>query len=343
MAKRTEISTLGKFGLIDRFASRFAEQNTSSHSSVGINSAVGDFVGETTVVATVLFTEGVDFDLTCFPLKHLGWKTVVAACSAVLAKGGRAQQVLLSLGISARFSVEMIDEFAEGVEAAAGAYHVDLSAVNLSASINGFTIAATSVGSVAKEQLVGIDGAHKNDVVCLTGDLGAAYMGLKLLERERIAFDGHPSPNPDFKGKEYILGRYLRPELRVDVLEQLSLEGVVPSAMTVVADGLSSDMLQICKASVCGVRLYLDRLAIASQTHEFADEIGADPVVAALNGGNDYELLFTVPLADQPKVARIGCIDFIGHITDAERGTVMVTPDGSEIALSAPGFVRKRE
>ena len=212
---------------------------------------------------------------------------------------------------------------------------IDLVGGDTTASVNGLALSVSAVGEVAKDKLVRRSGAKVNDLVCITSDLGAAYMGLHLLERERIALDGHPNPNPDFKGHEYILRRWLKPDLRLDIIKALEAEGIVPSAMIDITDGLASDALQICKASGCGVRLYLERVPIAAETRAMAEELNADPIVAMLNGGDDYELLFTVPLEMRDKVLHFGGVDVIGHIT--EWGAVLVTPEGGELPLTAPG------
>lgn len=339
MGKRTEIAELGQFGLIDRLAEGVELTNKSSVVGIGDDAAVIDAGDKYLLISTELFMEGVHFDLTYFPLKHLGYKVVVAAMSDIIAMNGRPSQLTLSLGVSARFAVEHLEELYEGVKSACKEYSIDLVGGDTAASINGLTIGVTAVGEVAKDKLVRRSGAKENDLVCITSDLGAAYMGLHLLERERIALDGHPNPNPDFQGHEYILRRQLKPDLRLDIIKALEAEGVVPSAMIDITDGLASDALQLCKASGCGVRLYLERIPIAAETRAMADELNADPIVAMLNGGEDYELMFTVPLEMRDKVLHFGGVDVIGHITT--HGAVLVTPEGGELPLTAPGFARK--
>ena len=339
MSKRTEIAELGHFGLIDRLTEGVEVSNGSTVVGVGDDAAVIDAGDKYMLLSTELFMEGVHFDLTYFPLKHLGYKVVVAAMSDIIAMNGTPRQLTVSLGVSARFAVEHLEELYEGVKFACKEYGIDLVGGDTSASINGLTIGVTAVGEVAKERLVRRSGAKKNDLVCITSDLGAAYMGLHLLERERIALDGHPNPTPDFEGHEYILRRWLKPDLRLDVIKALEAEGIVPTSMIDITDGLASDALQLCKASGCGIRLYLERIPIAAETRAMAEELNADPIVAMLNGGDDYELMFTVPLEMQDKVLRFGGVDVIGHMT--ERGAVLVTPEGGELPLTAPGFATK--
>ena len=282
--------------------------------------------------------EGIDFDLTYFPLQHLGYKSVVRGISDILAMNGTPRQIMLSLGISSRFSVEMIDAFYEGVRAACERYGTDLAGGDTNASINGLTIGITAAGDVAKDRIVYRSGAQTTDLICLTGDLGAAYMGLRLLEREKRVLSDVKNPEPQFGGYEYLLERYLKPRARKDIVDALREEGIVPTSMIDLSDGLASDLMQICKASKCGARIYLDRIPIAKQTTALAEEMHADPVVAALNGGEDYELMFTVPLAMQEQIMRSGLVDVVGHITRESTGAYLVTPDGSDIKLRAQGF-----
>ena len=339
MSKRTEIAELGQFGLVDRLTEGLESVNKSSVVGVGDDAAVIDAGDKFMLLSTELFMEGVHFDLTYFPLKHLCYIVVVAAMSDIIAMNGTPRQLTLSLGVSARFSVEHLEEFYEGVKAACKEYAIDLVGGDTAASINGLTVGVTAVGDVAKDKLVRRSGAKENDLVCITSDLGAAYMGLHLLERERIALDGHPNPNPDFAGHEYILRRWLKPDLRLDIIKALEAEGIVPTSMIDITDGLASDALQICKASGCGIRLYLERIPIAAETRAMAEELNADPIVAMLNGGDDYELLFTVPLEMKDKVLHFGGVDVIGHITT--HGAVLVTPEGGELPITAPGFAAK--
>lgn len=340
MKTRTEISALGQFGLVDRLTKPFAQHhNPSTVVGVGDDAAVIDAGDKYQLLSTELLLEGIHFDLTYFPLKHLGYKAVVAGCSDIVAMNGKTRQITLSIGVSARFAVEDLEELYEGARLACDEWGVDLVGGDTTASVNGLTLSVTAIGEVDKERLVRRSGAKPNDLVCLTGDLGAAYMGLHLLEREKIAFQGHNNPQPDFEGHEYILRKWLKPELRGDIVDSLAAEGIVPTSMIDITDGLASDALQLCKSSGCGIRLYLERIPIAQDTRAMAEELNADPIVAVLNGGDDYELLFTVPLEMKDKVLRFGGIDVIGHIT--AEGAVLVTPDGGELPLTAPGFESK--
>lgn len=339
MSKRTEISEIGPFGLVERLTSGLERVNSSTVVGVGDDAAVVDAGDKYMLFSTELLIEGVHFDLTYCPLKYLGHKVVVAAMSDIIAMNGTPRQLTVALGISARFSVEHIEELYEGIKSACKEYSIDLVGGDTTASLNGLTIGVSAIGEVAKDRLVRRNGARENDLVCITSDLGAAYMGLHLLERERIALDGHPNPTPEFAGHQYILRRQLKPDLRLDIIKALEAEGIVPTSMIDLTDGLASDALQICKSSGCGMRLYLERIPIAAETRAMADELHADPIVAMLNGGDDYELMFTVPLEQRDKVLHFGGVDVIGHITT--HGAVLVTPEGGELPLTAPGFVHK--
>lgn len=338
--KRTEIATLGEFGLIDRITGGLKIKNASTVMAAGDDAAVIAADENTyTLLSSDLLLEGVNFDLTYFPLRHLGYKTMVVGCSDILAMNGTPTQATVSLGISAKLSVEQIDELYEGIGTACDELGMDLVGGDTSASVNGLTIAVSVLGRVEKDKITYRSGAKPNDLICITSDLGAAYMGLHLLEREKRALAGQSNPQPQFKGYEYLLERQLKPRARKDVIDILKEESIVPTSMIDISDGLASDLLQICKSSDCGARIYLDRLPIAKQTYALCEELHADPVVAALNGGDDHELLFTVPLSMQEKVMRLGAgVEVIGHITDKSKGAALVTPDGSDITIKAQGF-----
>ncbi|MDE6779217.1 MAG: thiamine-phosphate kinase [Alistipes sp.] len=342
--KRTEIAELGEFGLIDRLTSGFAPKNASTLKGVGDDAAViaaGE--GMCKVLTSDMMLEGVDFDLTYFPMKHLGYKAVTRGISDVLAMNARPEQITVSLGVSSKLSVEALDDFYEGVRFACEEAGVDLAGGDTTASVTGFVISVTAVGSVEADRVAYRSGAQLNDLICITGNLGAAYMGLHLLERERRVLSDVKNPEPQFKGYEYLLEKYLKPRARRDIVDSLAAEGIVPTSMIDLSDGLSSDLLQICRASKCGARIYLERIPIARQTSALAEELHADPVVAALHGGEDHELLFTVPLAMQERVVAMGGVDIIGHITAESTGAYLVTPDGSDIRLKAQGFVDNEE
>ncbi len=343
MAKgRTEIASLGEFGLIDRLTSKFSKNNKSTICGVGDDAAVIEASKDkAVVVSTDSMLEGIDFDLTYFPPKHLGYKVVTKGISDVVAMNAVPEQITLALGISSKISVEFLDNFYEGVEFACKEAGVDLVGGDTSASMTGFVINITAVGRAKKSEITYRSGAKEHDLICLTGNLGASYMGLRLLERERRVLQGVEKPQPKFEGYEYLLQRYLKPRARYDMVESLRKEGIVPTSMIDITDGLASEVLQICKASKCGARIYLERMPLAKQTTALAEEMNMDPVVAALNGGEDYELLFTVPLDKREQIMALGCIDIIGHITAESTGAYLVTPDGNDIALQAQGFTPK--
>lgn len=337
--KPTEIASLGEFGLINRLTTGFKTHHSSTLRGVGDDAAViAPRRGEAILCTTDSFFEGVDFDLTYFPLKHLGYKVVTAAISDILAMNARPTQISVSLGISSKISVEALDELYDGIRFACHEQQIDLAGGDTRASMTGLVISTTAVGTAPKKQIVYRDGAGLHDLICITGNLGAAYMGLRLLERERRVLEGVTNPEPQFSGYEYLLEKYLKPRPRTDIIEALAKEGIRPTAMIDISDGLASDLMQLCRASKCGARIYLERIPIARQTSALAEEMHTDPVVAALNGGEDYELLFTVPIAMQEQIMRSGLVDIIGHITPDTTGCYMITPDGSEIALKAQGF-----
>ena len=337
--KRTEIATLGQFGLIDLLTKDFPIHNKTTIKGVGDDAAViAPPRGEQMVLSTDTFFEGVDFDLTYFPMKHLGFKVVTAGVSDILAMNATPEQITISLGVSSKLPVEALQDLYEGIQFACNEYCIDLVGGDTRASMTGLVINFTTVGHAKKTELVYRNGAKKNDLICITSNLGAAFMGLQLLERERRVLQDVANPEPQFKGYEYLLEKYLKPRPRVDIIDALRDEQIKPTAMIDLTDGLASDLMQICKASHCGARIYLERMPIARQTSDLAEEMHIDPVVAGLNGGEDYELLFTVPLAMQEQVMRMGLVDVIGHITDEKTGCYLVTPDGSEIKLKAQGF-----
>ena len=259
----------------------------------------------------------------------------------VLAMNARPSQLMVSLGVSAKMSVEALQELYEGIAFACREQGIDLVGGDTKASVTGLVLSLTAAGHAPKERIVSRGGAQQNDLICITGNLGAAYMGLQLLEREKRVLADVENPEPQFKGYEYLLEKYLKPRPRTDIVRTLAEEKIRPTSMIDLSDGLASDLMQICKSSACGARIYLERIPIARQTHQLAEEMHTDPVVAALNGGQDHELLFTVPLSMQEQVMRLGLVDVIGHITPDPTGCFLVTPDGQEIALKAQGFPEK--
>ena len=337
--KRTEIAELGEFGLIDHLTEGFQPKNKSTLKGVGDDAAVVAAGRDSALVVTTdSLLEGIDFDLTYFPLKHLGYKAVTVGVSDVLAMNALPEQIMISLGVSSKLPVEALKDLYEGIEFACKELGVDMVGGDTTASMTGLVINITTIGRAKRKDIAYRSGAQFNDLICITGNLGAAYMGLQLLEREKRVLRDVQNPEPQFAGYEYLLQSYLKHRARKDIVEALAADGIVPTSMIDISDGLASEVLQICKASKCGARIYLDRIPIAKQTTALAEEMHTDPVVAALNGGNDYELMFTVPLAMQEKVMRLGLVDVVGHITRESTGAYLVTPDGSDIKLRAQGF-----
>ena len=334
----TEISSLGEFGLIDHLTRNFKVKNASTLRGVGDDCAVLDYDGKKTLVTTDLLLEGIHFDLTYTPLKHLGYKAVAVNLSDVYAMNGTPRQVTVSLGISKRFTVEHINELYAGIYTACEKYGVDLVGGDTSASVTGLLISITCIGEAAGDEIVYRNGARDTDLVCVSGDLGAAYLGLQLLERERVASAGQKDFQPDFAGREYLLERQLKPEPRADVIAEMRQLGIRPTAMMDVSDGLSSELLHICKQSNVGCRIYEDRIPIDYQTAVMAEELNMNLVTAAMNGGEDYELLFTVPLTQHEKVEQMKTARLIGRITKPELGAFMVTRDDNELQIRAQGW-----
>ncbi|MBQ9585923.1 MAG: thiamine-phosphate kinase [Muribaculaceae bacterium] len=334
----TEISTLGEFGLIESLTRDFKVKNASTLRGVGDDCAVIGYGDKKTLVTTDLLLEGIHFDLTYTPLKHLGYKAVAVNLSDVYAMNGTPRQITVSLGISKRFTVEHINELYAGIYAACERYGVDLVGGDTSASVTGLLISITCLGEAPEEDIVYRSGARDTDLICVSGDLGAAYMGLQLLERERAASAGQKDFQPDFAGHEYLLERQLKPEPRADVIAELRELGIRPTAMMDVSDGLSSELLHICKDSGVGCRVYEDRIPIDYQTAVMAEELNMNLVTAAMNGGEDYELLFTVPLTDHEKVEQMKTAKLIGRITKPELGAYMVTRDEAELEIRAQGW-----
>lgn len=338
MSKRTEIATLGEFGLIRHLTEKIELKNESTVKGVGDDAAVLDYKEKQVLVTTDLLLEGIHFDLTYVPLKHLGYKSAVVNFSDIYAMNGKPKQITVSLGISKRFSVEELEEFYSGLQLACDIYGVDIVGGDTSASLTGLCISITCIGEGEKEKIVTRSGAKDTDLVCVSGDLGAAYMGLQLLEREKRVFKGEKEFTPDFAGKEYLLERQLKPEARKDIIELLDKAGIVPTSMMDISDGLSSELLHISKQSNVGCRIYEDRIPIDYQTAAMAEQFNMNLSTAALNGGEDYELLFTVPLTVHDKVSEIKGVKVIGHITRPELGNYLVGRDGGEVELKAQGW-----
>lgn len=340
---RTEISTLGEFGLIDHLTHNIKPSQPTTKKGVGDDAAVIDNSGKRTLVTTDLLLEGIHFDLTYVPLKHLGYKSAVVNFSDIYAMNGKPQQITVSLGISQRFSVEDMDEFYAGIRLACEIYGVDIVGGDTTSSLTGFSISITCVGIADEEKIVYRDGAKDTDLIFVSGDLGAAYMGLQLLEREKTVFSGKEDFQPDFAGREYILERQLKPEARKDIIQFLSERQIVPTAMIDISDGLSSDIIHICKQSNVGCRIFEERIPIDYQTAAMAETFSLNVTTVALNGGEDYELLFTVPLSLHEKASALPGVHLIGHITQPEEGYYLVTRDGQEMQLKAQGWNPIRE
>lgn len=334
----TEISTLGEFGLIENLTKGVELKNPSSVKGVGDDAAVLHYGDKETLVTTDLLLEGIHFDLTYVPLKHLGYKAAVVNFSDIYAMNGTPRQITVSLGVSKRFTIEHLQQLYDGIKLACDVYGVDLIGGDTSASATGLLISITCIGEGKSGKIVYRDGAKDTDLICVSGDLGAAYMGLQLLERERVASEGIKDFQPKFAGKEYILERQLKPEARKDIIEALDKAGIIPTAMMDISDGLSSELLHICHQSGVGCRIYEERIPIDYQTAVMASELNMNLVTAALNGGEDYELLFTVPLTDHEKIAEMSGVRIIGHMTKPELGCVLSTRDDNEIQLKAQGW-----
>lgn len=341
MSKEREISEVGEFGLIDLLTKDFPLRNESSRKGVGDDAAVLSYGDKEVLVTTDLLLEGIHFDLRYVPLKHLGYKAAIVNFSDIYAMMGTPKQIVVSLGVSSRFTVDHIEELYSGIRLACDLYGVDLVGGDTSASVTGLVISVTCIGEGKKDEIVYRDGAKPTDLICVSGDLGAAYMGLQLLEREnRVAAERktHEPFQPDFAGKEYILERQLKPEARKDIVQMLKDKGIHPTSMMDVSDGLSSELLHICKASGVGCRVYEDRIPIDYQTACMAEEFNMNMVTAAMNGGEDYELLFTVPLTDNENVEKLEGVKVIGYVTDKDLGAAMITRDGQEMPIRAQGW-----
>ena len=334
----TPISNLGEFGLIELLTNKIKIKNSSTLKGVGDDAAVLDFKNKKIVVTTDLLTEGVHFNLMYTPLKHLGYKSIVVNVSDLAAMNAVPRQVTVSLAISSKFSVEAIEELYEGIYLACEKYGVDLIGGDTTSSMTGLTISVTAIGECEEEKLVYRSGAKKNDLICVTGDLGGAYMGLQLLERENEVFKVSNNQQPQFEGKDYILGRQLKPEARTDMRRIFEELKIMPTSMIDISDGLSSEIMHIGKQSGVGAKIFEDKIPLDDQTKNMALEMNINPLVAALNGGEDYELLFTIPVTDYDKMKNHPDITVIGHIANASEGIALVTGMGSEIELTAQGW-----
>jgi thiamine-monophosphate kinase len=338
MKQRTEISSIGEFGLIEHLTQNIELKHASSVEGVGDDAAIIDHFGKQTVLTTDLLIEGVHFDLVYTPLRHLGYKSVVVNLSDIYAMNAQPTQITLSLGISNRFSLEALDEFYEGVYAACEKYTVDLVGGDTASSQKGFIISVTAIGEVAPYKFVKRSTAKEGDLLCCSGDLGAAYLGLVFLEREKKIFLESPQVKPDLEGEKYVIGRLLRPEARKDIIEFFEQSAILPNAMMDISDGLSSEILHICKQSQLGCVLYEEKIPIAEDTRNAAYKFELDPTVCALSGGEDYELLFTISPADHDKIVLNEQISVIGYMTEPGKGKNIITKGGSRFEINAQGW-----
>ncbi|MBE0646434.1 MAG: thiamine-phosphate kinase [Bacteroidales bacterium] len=347
----TSLEELGEFGLINRLTERFNPVSPSTIKGVGDDAAVIDFsMGSATVtigassdstvclVSTDLMVEGIHFDMTYTPLRHLGYKSVAINASDIAAMNGTPRQITVSMAISSRYTAEALEEIYEGIRLACQKYQIDLVGGDTSSSISGLVISVTVIGSAKKQDVVYRSGAKPGDLICVTGDLGSAYIGLLLLEREKKVFQANPVMQPELTGFDYQIGRMLKPEARTDITLLLEGIGVQPTSMIDISDGLASEALHLCKSSDTGCRIYEDKIPIDPQTKEIAMEFKLIPSVAALSGGEDYELLFTIKQVDYEKIKEVAGITVIGHMTDRAEGKMMVTPDGKEVEITAQGW-----
>ena len=337
-SSRTELRDLGEFGLIERIASQIEISNPESVKGIGDDAAVIDFSEYQTVISTDMLLEGVHFDLTFHPLRHLGYKAVVVNLSDIYAMNAVPKQILVAVALSNRFSLEAIDELYEGMRMACKKYNVDLIGGDTTSSKTGLVLSLTSIGKAKKEDIVYRNGAQMHNLLCVTGDLGGAYLGLQVLEREKKIFIENPKIQPDLSGNDYILERQLKPEAQREVIEKLKELGVKPTSMIDVSDGLSSETLHLCRQSGVGCDIYEDKIPIDQQTYDRAREFGLDPTVCALSGGEDYELLFTIVQSDYEKIREHLDVSIIGHITDAASGVNLIDKSGNVVKMKAQGW-----
>lgn len=335
---RTSISDLGEFGLIERLTKNIVLRNNSTVLGVGDDAAILDYKEKQVVVSTDLLTEGIHFNLMYVPLKHLGYKAVAVNLSDIYAMNATPKQITVSIAISGKFSVEAVEELYSGIMLACEKYNVDLVGGDTTSSLTGLTISVTALGEAEKDKVVKRSGAKANDLLCVSGDLGGAYMGLQLLERENEVFKVNQNMQPKLEGYDYILERQLKPEPRADVVSAFKKLGIQPTSMIDISDGLSSEIMHLCKNSELGCNLFEDKIPMDSQTKKMAEELGINPLVAALNGGEDYELLFTLALDDYEKIKNDPDFTIIGHMTEAKEGINLVTAAGSAIPLEAQGW-----
>jgi thiamine-monophosphate kinase len=336
--ERTEIEQLGEFGLIDHLTQNFEIQNASTILSIGDDAAVIDHFGKQTVITTDLLVEGVHFDLMYTPLKHLGYKAVVVNLSDIYAMNAQPTHITIGLAFSNRFSLEALNEFYEGVNIACEKYGVDLIGGDTSTSQKGLFISVTAIGEVTPDKYIKRSTAESGDLICVSGDLGAAFLGLTLMEREKKIFLENPQVQPNLENEDYIVGRLLRPEARKDIVELLEKLEIVPTSMMDISDGLSSEILHLCKQSELGCRIYEEKIPLNEATKAAAFKFGLDATVCALNGGEDYELIFTMKQADYDKITLQEEISVIGYMCDKEEGSKMISKGGNTFDITAQGW-----
>ncbi len=338
MSDRTELSQLGEFGLIEHLTKDLKTTQASTIKGVGDDAAVIDRGDHYELISTDMLVEGVHFDMSYTPIKHLGYKAVSVNLSDIYAMNGTPTQITVSIAVSSRFPIEAMDELYSGISEACERYDVDLVGGDTTSSLTGLIISITAIGSVAKEDVTYRSGAQEHDLVCVSGDLGGAYIGLQILEREKEVWKENPNVQPDLEGFDYVLERILKPEPRADVIAVLKEQGIKPTSMIDISDGLGSELLHLCKQSDCGVRIYEEKIPIDASTAAQCQEFGLEPSVCALNGGEDYELLFTVRQSDFEKISKVKEVVIVGHISDKASGAATVYPQGEEIQIKAQGW-----
>lgn len=335
---RTSISKLGEFGLIDHLTKEFAITNSSTELGVGDDAAILNYTDGKQLISTDLFIENIHFDLVYSPLMHIGYKAVIASISDIYAMNGSPEQLLVSIAISSKYSLEAIEEIYAGIKAACEKYKLDLIGGDTSSSVTGLIISVTAIGSAQEKTVTKRSGAKEGDLICITGDLGGAYIGLQILEREKQVFLEQKNMQPDLSGKDYVIGRQLRPEARKDIIESFSEHKITPTSMIDVSDGLASELFHLCEHSKIGVKIYEDKIPIDQQTYDTALEFNLDPTLCAMNGGDDFELLFTVPQSEYDKIKNSQDITVIGYCTAPHESKTLITKSGNSVEIEAQGW-----
>ncbi|MBT8326205.1 MAG: thiamine-phosphate kinase [Bacteroidia bacterium] len=336
--EKTSISKLGEFGLIDHLTKEFSTTNSSTELGIGDDAAILQHKDGKQLISTDMFIENIHFDLVYSPLMHIGYKAVVSSISDIYAMNGHAQQLLVSIAISSKYSLEAIEEIYAGIRAACEKYKLDLIGGDTSSSVTGLVISVTAIGSAQDKAITTRSGAKEGDLVCVTGDLGGAYIGLQILEREKQVFLEQKNMQPDLSGKDYVIGRQLRPEARKDVIDSFSEHKIIPTSMIDVSDGLASELFHLCKHSNIGVKIYEDKIPIDQQTYDTALEFNLDPTLCAMNGGDDYELLFTITQKDYDKIKNSQDITVIGYCTAPHESKTLITKSGNSVEIEAQGW-----